>query len=144
MLPHLPDHYIDYGLPQHVNFQTRDYGLPQHVNFQTSDYGLPQHVNFQTRDYGLPQHVNFPTHKLGHTLDVIITFSNSPRVTNFTSNEYGISHHFLVHFDIDIVPEKRLRKVMYYRNTKSIDFNQVNDNIRWKTTHFRHSPSKIT
>ena len=42
------------------------------------------------------QHVNFPTHIQGHTLDIITTFGDNPEIKGVKSNEYSISHHFLV------------------------------------------------
>ena len=55
--------------------------------------------------FNMCQHVKFPTHKLGHTLDIIATFVDDPKISGIECSEYDLSHHFLVEFDVAIVPE---------------------------------------
>ena len=66
-------------------------------------------------------HVNVPTHIQGHTLDIIATLEGGVHVSNVEANAFDISHHSLVNFTIEIVPEIKQEKVITYRNTKCID-----------------------
>ena len=71
--------------------------------------------------FNMIQHVDFPTHIQGHTLDVIVTFQDGPLIKNIISNEYDVSHHFLVDFDASIDLEKREENEIMYRKIKNID-----------------------
>ena len=79
--------------------------------------------------FNIIQHVDFPTHIKGHTLDIIATFSDNPIILDIKSNEYDVSHHFLVDFNAAISPEKRLYKSISYRNTKDINWDQFNKDV---------------
>ena len=71
------------------------------------------------------QHVKVTTHKMGHTLDIVVTFNNIPAVTNIEVNEYDISHHYLVDITDTCPPEIRQYKVIRYRNIKAINSEKV-------------------
>ena len=59
--------------------------------------------------FNLTQHIKFPTHKLGHTLDIVVTLKDTA-VMNTVAVEYDLSHHFLVDFNITVAPEVRQYK----------------------------------
>ena len=68
--------------------------------------------------FNIIQHIDFPTHIQGHTLDIITTFGKNPIISNIESNEYDVSHHFLVDFQVAIVPEAKHVKEITYRKLK--------------------------
>ena len=71
--------------------------------------------------FNIHQHVNFPTHIQGHTLDIIATIGENPRISCIESNEYDVSHHFLIDFLVEMIPETKQQKVISYRNLKDIN-----------------------
>lgn len=79
--------------------------------------------------FNITQHVDLPTHVHGHTLDVILTFSENPHISNLSSEEYDVSHHFLIDFYMDIIPEKIKYKTISFRNTKNINVDQMKNTI---------------
>ena len=71
---------------------------------------------------------------MGHTLDIVATFNDKPRVSNIDINEYDdISNHFLVDFKVTCSPEVREVKHIRYRNTAAIDHEKFSSEIvkRW-------------
>ena len=62
-------------------------------------------------------------------LDIIATFVDDLKIFGIESSEYDVSHHFLVEFDIAVVPEMQLYKMIKYRNIKNIDWNQFNQDV---------------
>ena len=71
------------------------------------DEHYPNHFRDILNTFNMCQHVNFLTHKLGHTLDIIATFVDDPKISGIESTEYD---HFLV--NIDVVQEMRLYKMI--------------------------------
>ena len=51
-------------------------------------------------DAGLKQHVRNPTHKDGHTLDLVLTYSDESFVSNLTVRRFYIGDHRPVEFDL--------------------------------------------
>ena len=89
--------------------------------------------------FNVVQHVDFPTHIQGHTLDIIATFSDAPKISDIDSNLYDVSHHSLVTFNANVSLERRLEKQISYRNTKNIDLEKFNSEINFvvsSTTSF--------
>ena len=84
--------------------------------------------------FNICQYVNFPTHKLGHTIDMIATFDNNPVISNLEANEYDVSHHFLIDFDVAIHPEIRKHKTIWYRNIKMINSEEFQQKVTEKLT----------
>ena len=91
------------------------------------DEHYPNHFTDILNTFNMCQHVKFPTHKLGHTLDIIATFVDDPKIACIESSEYDLSHHFLVEFDVAVVPQLQVYKMIKYRNI--IDWNQFNRDI---------------
>ena len=79
--------------------------------------------------FNMIQHIVFPTHKQGHTLDVIITFKDSPIISKIAANEFDVSHHFLVDFRVDVTTEIKLEKGIHYRKLKDIDADKFCEDI---------------
>ena len=44
--------------------------------------------------FNMKQYVNFPTHKLGHTLDIVLTRVDSPSISDLYPNNAELSYHF--------------------------------------------------
>ena len=65
--------------------------------------------------------MNVPTHIQGDTLDIIVTLEGGAHVSDIQANAFDISHHSLVNFTIEIVPDIKQENVIMYRNTKCID-----------------------
>jgi hypothetical protein len=82
--------------------------------------------------FNMVQHVNFPTHKQGHTLDIVVTFGDNPIITSIVSNEYDLSHHFLIDFHAAIIPEAKQEKEITYRKLKNIDPETFINNVSEK------------
>ena len=98
------------------------------INIHMEDNELYSNRNKQ-RTFNITQHVDFPTHVHGHNLDVLLTFSENPHISNISSEEYDVSHHFLIDFCMDIIPEKIQYKTISFRNTKIINVEQINNTI---------------
>ena len=79
--------------------------------------------------FNMIHHIEFPTHKQGHTLDVIITFKDSPIISKIAANEFDVSHHFLVDFRVDVTTEIKLEKEIHYRKLKDIDADKFCEDI---------------
>ena len=70
----------------------------------------------------MKQHITVPTHIRGHTLDVVITHNESPKIINIHVDNVEISDHYLVKFDImNVVPNRKEMKEIHFRNFKRID-----------------------
>ena len=93
------------------------------VNVHTeTDKSYAKQFNDILDMFNMTQHVHIPTHKMGHTLDIVVTYNSNPRVLNVTASEYeDISHHFLVDFTANCIPKTNEHKVVTFRNLKNID-----------------------
>ena len=90
------------------------------VNIHTeTDESSSKQFNNILDMFNFTQHIKFPTHKLGHTLDIVVTLKDTA-VTNTVAVKYDLSHHFLVDFNITVAPEVRQYKTIYYRNIKTL------------------------
>ena len=69
--------------------------------------------------FNLKQYVNFPTHKLGHTLDIVLTKVGSPSIRDLYRNNVELSDHFLLEFIVEVAATKSEFKSITYTNTKS-------------------------
>ena len=77
----------------------------------------------------LKNHVVGPTHKNGHTLDLILTRSDSDVVCDVRIGYPMISDHFALHFHLECPKPQFSRKVISYRNTKDIVSSVFSDDI---------------
>ena len=92
--------------------------------------------------FNIRQHVDFPTHKIGHTLDIIATFYDNPAISNISAEEYDISDHFLVDFNLAAVHEIKGHKNIFYRNLIGNTINALRDDISKKLS-FSNSHSLV-
>ena len=75
------------------------------------------------------QHVDFPTHINGHTLDIVATLDNSIGVSDLKVAVYDVSTHFLIDFNITVVPETKKQKSISYRVLKSINSDKLVEDV---------------
>ena len=78
--------------------------------------------------HNLAQHVDEPTHIAGNTLDLVIT-SRDLNVNDVRTDHSITSDHFSVLFSLTIPSPGSVRKTITYRKWKSIDVNQVREDI---------------
>jgi hypothetical protein len=78
----------------------------------------------------LTQHVTGPTQKYGHTLDLVITKSDSSLVKNIFTIDPDHSDHFWVHFEMPLEKPQLLRKKITYRKHKQIDREEFSKDIQ--------------
>ena len=57
---------------------------------------LDNPLNILLREHGLTQNINFPTHRLGNTLDLVITPASLSHLISDPLSEIFESDHFLI------------------------------------------------
>jgi len=67
------------------------------------------------------QHVQGPTHKMGHTLDLVITKLDENVVENLGILDTGDSDHFWLNFQLPVEKPRVLRKKIVYRKHKDLN-----------------------
>ena len=77
---------------------------------------------------GLKQHVTGPTHKLGNTLDLLLT-REPEEIFNINIVNDHISDHMTVFFDIELSKPTCPTKEIQYRKIKAIDINKFKSDI---------------
>src|SRR5882757_5198904 len=79
--------------------------------------------------YNLSQHIDFPTHIKGHTLDLLITRSESTAISNISDFDPCISDHHAITFDLMVPFHTRpSQTTKLIRSFKSINMtNFIND-----------------
>ena len=92
-------------------------------NFQMDIPNHPDSENFLNLldTFSLKQHVRSPTHRLGHTLDLILTRSTGSIVDNVSVNEPQISDHHVIHFDIRTSKPPLPMKTINCQSYKKLD-----------------------
>ena len=78
----------------------------------------------------LTQHVTVATHRLGHTLDLIISRSNETGVGDVSIDDLGISDHLAVTCDFRFQRPPALRKRILRRYFKLIDTTLISQDLR--------------
>ena len=105
------------------------------VNIHTETDDLySRQLNDILDTFDMSQHIHMPTHKMGHTLDIVATYNEKPKVSKIDINEYDkISDHYLVDFTITCSPEVRQMKQIKYRNIAGIDHKKLSGEVvkRW-------------
>ena len=80
--------------------------------------------------YNLTQHIHFPTHKHGHTLDLLITRSDSNTATNISEFDPCISDHHAISFDLPVPYHTRhSHTTKLIRSLKSINITNFSNDI---------------
>ena len=68
------------------------------------------------------QHVNFATHRLGHTIDVVVTHTESPIIENIKPNNVDLSDHYIVQFEVKSIAPNKIEYInVKYRDVKSVN-----------------------
>ena len=88
-------------------------------------------------EYGLDQKVHEPTHTAGHTLDVFILRSDSAILKSVHvldpafCNEQGkqLKDHFAIHWSLNILKPKPIKKETRYRDLKNINYSQLREEL---------------
>ncbi len=83
----------------------------------------------------MKQLVNVPTHRLGHTLDLIITRDDDDTISLRQVINEHLSDHFSIQCEAQFSKPKPVRKYMVYRKTCSIDVNQFASDIESSSLH---------
>ena len=79
--------------------------------------------------FNLKQHVWVPTHRSGNTLDLVITRNDESTARDFDVFDPVISNHYAVSCSLALPKEAFERKEVNYRKLKSIDLQELRDDI---------------
>ena len=77
----------------------------------------------------MKQHVWVPTHRSGNTLDLVITRNDESTARDFDVFDPVISNHYAVSCSLALPKEAFERKEVNYRKLKSIDLQELRDDI---------------
>ena len=88
--------------------------------------------------YDLQQHVSSPTHNKGHTLDLIITSSDTNFLTEVNVTEIDLSHHYLIDSKLLAEVQTYQQKIVTYRSTKNVDLNKFEEDVEDRLKHFHN------
>ena len=80
--------------------------------------------------FNLKEHITEPTHKSGHTLDLTINRAEEDVARNFTVYDPVISDHLVVGCTLSILKKAFERKEVSYRKIKSVDMEQLREDIK--------------
>ena len=97
--------------------------------------------------FNLVQHVNFATHKLGHTIDIVVTQADSPVIENIKASNVDLSDHYMILFDSKTIRlDQKEYVTLNYRNTKAVDNEQFCADIKqcWDSVKSNNLGEKIT
>ena len=94
-------------------------------NIHADDVGNSESANFLALidSFDLKQMVSFSTHINGHSLDLVVLRNSEPLgpVENIETFDPALSDHLAVKFKIPITKQPFKRKMIKYRNFKSLD-----------------------
>ena len=92
--------------------------------------------------FSLHQHITFPTHSSGHTLDLLITHSNSSLVSSVDYIDLSLSDHRALLFSIRAPNEPRTQRITNSeRNFRSINISNFSSDILSSPLHATKSTS---
>lgn len=80
--------------------------------------------------FNLKQYADFPTHRLGHTLDLVLTRFDHPLIIDLQPNDMKLSDHFLLKFTVGVSATKTEYRTVTYRDTKSLKNEQFSKDIK--------------
>ena len=123
-----PRAVVGYGVkifhPSPPNYVTRSPGVGD-FNIHVDDVGNSESANFLALidSFDLKQMVSFSTHINGHSLDLVVVRNSEPLgpVINIETVDPALSDHLAVKFKIPITKQPFKRKMIKYRNFKSLD-----------------------
>ena len=99
------------------------------VHFDNPSDPCTAALNVILGNHSLEQLVNVPTHRLGHTLDWLIT-NRSTDVLNLTVADMLLSDYFVISFDLLLRKPGRVTKKVTSRNIRSIDMHVFRTDLR--------------
>ena len=82
--------------------------------------------------FNLQQHVIGPTHRLGHTLDAVITNTDKSFVSDLQITEFDLSDHFLVDFNLNLEVEYKEYNTITYRKVKAVNNESFCNEINYR------------
>ena len=99
-----------------------------HIDDNNGPYVLPFLLLLES--FGLKQHVSFPTHSSGHTLDLIVTFSDSNLVSSVDQTFPALSDHNALLADLSFPIHHRSTRISKtVRAISSINITQFKQDI---------------
>ena len=69
-------------------------------------------------DYNMKQWISFPTHRLGHTLDLVVTPDSGLPISDIAVKDITLSDHFLIHFNVHTPAKTVFYKDIFVANRK--------------------------
>ena len=80
-------------------------------------------------EFGLKQHVKTCTHRLGHTLDCVITSECVGDVCGLQVDDLALGDHFLISFTVNMKVYEKEPKQISFRRTKAIDVDAFSNDL---------------
>ena len=116
-----------------LSVMPEDFTLAGDINFhlETCDYQV-EALRKLWSSFNLVQHVDIPTHKLGHTLDLVLTRCDSVEIRNLVAKDVQLSDHYMVSFDLEAAVLQHETKTITYRNLKSVNCEQFSRDLQLK------------
>ena len=113
-----------------LSVMPENFVLSGDINFhlETDDQHVKTLMN-TLKMFNLVQYVNFPTHKLGHTLDLVITRDDAPNVTDISAENVHLSDHFMITFNVEAEAVKNELKTITYRNLGLVNNQQFTEDL---------------
>lgn len=134
-------------LTDHLNTFPSELIISGDFNIHVDNPTLPECSSFSTvlDCTDLVQHVHFPTHKLGHTLDLLLSRSSSSLISNVEWTIPFISDHYAIHATLSIPSASRLPRITkLVRSFSKIDTNSLSSDILRSELHSTHPSSLDT
>ena len=75
------------------------------------------------------QYVSGPTHRMGHTLDFVLTRKDSPLVSQVNVDDVNLSDHFFITFQAQCMMSKSEYRTFSSRNLKSINLQEFRNEL---------------
>ena len=88
------------------------------------------YINDVFDNFNFIQHINTPTHIKGHTLDILLTCSDSPVLSDVRSTNMHLNDHFLITFKASLDFQKNDSKTISFRDIKSVDTEKFCDEAK--------------
>jgi len=107
------------------------------------DYYANQFLDL-LQTFSLKQYIDKPTHKDGHTLDLVITKSDSNLVSDFHVSVPWISDHSIIQFKLTVEKPSFIRKTISFHKWKSMDVDQFKQGISDANLLAHDSVSSLT
>jgi DNA-directed RNA polymerase subunit F len=113
-------------------FQSGNLLITGDFNFHPNDEHHPDTTRLASilSSYNLKQHINVPTHKLGNTLDLVITRLDESTVDNINVTNPDISDHFMIQMELLMTKPLPASKVLSYRKMKAINICEFKNDIQ--------------